>query len=827
MNIVGQSGKSRVALVLSFLLATLPHVYVAQAQVPLGTLASNVTDPSAAAVPRASVWAASQQTGQVLKSITDERGGLDLTQAVVVVRPGELPAAEKTAAVVLVEEMERRSRVRLRTDSRWPAQGPAIVVTSTRNVPEWGREIPGAAVRAEGFRLWADGSGAAPVVWIIGADARGALYGVGQLLRRLNWDKGKLELPAGLDVTTSPKSTIRGHQLGFRATANSWDAWTVAQFERYIRELALFGINSVENIPFGDESKNPLVKVPKQEMNRAMGEICVRYGLDYWVWTPVTSDLNDKAAAARLLDEFSKVFEDAQALTGVFVPGGDPGSNSPELLLPYLEEIAKRLRPVHPQAKVWLSMQGFSAAKAEVVYQWLGRQVPQWFGGIVAGPSSPPVEQTHRRLPAGVKLRLYPDVTHNKLSQFEVPEWDQAYALTLGREAVNPRPMEYAAIHNRYAALSDGFLSYSDGVHDDVNKTVWSALGWDAGREVRDILVEYCRLHFSPVLAEEVADAILALERNWRGSLVANGGVEAALRWWCELEARSPELAGNWRWQMCLLRANYDAYVRRRLIQDTKLEQEANAWMGRAAELGSEAAMKGAAELLNRAVKAPAGAELRERIVELCERLWQSIGLQSSVEKYHASGAERGAVLDFVDNPLNNRWWLEDQFARIRKMPGEAEKVKRLRELAEWESPGEGSFYDDLGNIAKMPHVKRGEGEDHDPLYWWWDNGKSRARLSWQVTMWPKAMVYEGLDPKVKYLVRTSGYGQALLKIDGGRVRPTIDGREMGEFKEFPVPAGCLVDGRLELTWDRAGDEEHLNWRQKSRLAEVWLLKRE
>lgn len=744
---------------------------------------------------------------------------LDVSRAVVVVRPGELPAAEKTAAAVLVEEMELRSGVRLRVDSHWPANGPVIAVTSTRNVPEWGRQIPETTARSEGFRFWLDGS----VVWVLGADARGALYGVGHLLRQLNWAKGKLELPASLDVTTSPMSSIRGHQLGFRATANSWDAWTVPQFERYIRELALFGINAVENIPFGDEGRNPVVKVPKHAMNRAIAEICRRYGLDYWVWTPVSLDLNDKQRAARLLDRFGEVFRESPTLSGVFVPGGDPGHNPPELLLPYLEEIAKRLRQVHPKAKVWLSMQGFSAARTEVVYNWLGRQVPEWFGGIVAGPSSPPVEETRRRVPAGVKLRLYPDVTHNKLSQYEVPEWDQAYALTLGREAVNPRPVEYAAIHNRYAALSDGFISYSDGVHDDVNKIVWSALGWDSSRDARDIVIEYCRVFFSPAVAEEAADAILALERNWRGSLAANGGVEATLRWWQDLEAGNPGLAGNWRWQMCLLRANYDAYVRRRLLQDTKLEQEANEWISRAGEVSSEAAMKGAGETLNRGV---AGAELRARIVDLCERLWQSIALQTSVAKYQASGAERGAVLDFVDNPLNNRWWLEDQFAQIRTLPNEAAKVKRLRELASWENPGPGSFYDDLGNIAKMPHVVRGPGEDHDPLFWWWDQGKSRARLSWQVTMWPRAMVYEGLDPKGTYVVRTSGYGKALLKIDGGRVQPSIDGREMAEFKEFPVPADCLVDGRLELTWDRAGDEAHLNWRQRSRLAEVWLLKR-
>jgi hypothetical protein len=425
-----------------------------------------------------------------------------------------------------------------------------------------------------------------------------------------------------------------------------------------------------------------------------------------------------------------------------------------------------------------------------------------------------------------VKLRLYPDLTHNKLSQFEVPEWDQAYALTLGREAVNPRPAEYAAIFRRESPLSDGFISYSDGVHDDVNKNLWSALGWDSTRDVRAILIEYCRLYFGPAAAGEAADALLALERNWRGPLAMNGGVEATLRWWRDLEARSPHLAGDWRWQMSLLRAYYDAYVRRRLIQDTQLEEEANAWMARAGVVGAETAMARAAEALNRAVPSPAGADLRARIIDLCEQLWHSINLQTSVKKYSASGAERGAVLDFIDHPLNNRWWLEDEFARIRKLASEGEKAKRLRELAAWEKPGEGSFYDDLGNIAKMPHVVRGEGEDHDPLFWWWDDGKSRARLSWQVTMWPGAMVYEGLDPKGQYVVRTTGYGQALLKIDGGRVQPSIDGKEMSDFKEFPVPAGCLVDGRLELTWDRAGDEEHLNWRRKSRLAEVWLLRR-
>jgi hypothetical protein len=582
----------------------------------------------------------------------------------------------------------------------------------------------------------------------------------------------------------------------------------------------------VENIPFQDPRNNPLMKVPRREMNRAMAEICARYGIGYWVWTPAPFDLNDQAKKAELNAQFDELFADVPNIAGVFFPGGDPGSNPPDLVLQYLEEVAARMRRSHRETKIWLSLQGFSSEKAEVVYRYLDRGVPEWFGGIVAGPSSPPVASTRRRLP-NVRLRLYPDLTHNKISQFEVPGWDQAYALTLGREAVNPRPYEYAEIYHRYAALSDGFISYSDGVHDDVNKIVWSALAWDRSRDVRGTLIEYARVFFSPAVAEEAADGLLALERNWRGSLAANGGVEATLLYWRSLEKKAPELASNWRWQMCLLRANYDAYVRRRLLQDTKLEVEANEILAQAGERGPDAAMGEASKVLNRAVEAPAGADLRARIVDLCDQLFQSIKLQTSVEKYHASGAERGAVLDFVDNPLNNRWWLEDEFAKVRKLADNAEKARRLVELARWENPGPGSYYDNVGHLAKSPHVVRANGaEDDEPLFWWWDNGKSRARLSWQVTMWPKELRYEGLDPKAAYVVRTSGYGQALLRIDGDKVAPTVDGREMGEVKEFPVPAHCLEDGTLVLTWDKATDEGHLNWRRRSRLAEVWLLKK-
>jgi hypothetical protein len=222
--------------------------------------------------------------------------------------------------------------------------------------------------------------------------------------------------------------------------------------------------------------------------------------------------------------------------------------------------------------------------------------------------------------------------------------------------------------------------------------------------------------------------------------------------------------------------------------------------------------------------------------VELCDKLYQSCGLQTSVSKYHASGGERGAFLDYVDYPLNNRWWLDDELQKVRQLTSEAERCRRLIEIAQWETPSAGSFYDDIGNPAKSPHVKRSESymtmpsEVASPLptYWWWDNGMSRARLSWQTTMnYPEAVVYEGLDPDTSYTVRMSGYGKFLVRFDGDLLGDPDRRIEMGEVLEVAVPSQYVQDRQLTLTWDRPTDEGHLNWRQHSRLAEVWLLRKQ
>ncbi len=765
---------------------------------------------------------------------------IDLREAALIIPSNNHQELEKTAAQVLREEIIKRTALKWKITQKWPGKGPVIAITIRDSDPNW-PDLPSRKDenlpenKPEGYRLLVNNANVdKPIVWIIGSDYRGLLFGIGRFLRLANWGPQEVLFPQTVDIRTAPMYPIRGHQLGYRARANSYDAWDVATYEQYIRDLIFFGTNCIENIPFEDNRPSPHMTVTRNKMNVALSNICAKYDLDYWVWIPAVFDLNDKEKRTAALKKHEDLYKACPRLDAVFFPGGDPGNNHPRLVMPFLKEVGKRLLAAHPEARVWISLQGFNEEQVDYFYAYIDEYTPDWLGGLVAGPSSPSIPESRKRLPQKYRIRHYPDITHTVRCQFPVFWWDMAYNLTLGRECPNPQPLYYAQIHNWYGPYTNGFLTYSDGIHDDVNKVIWNACGWDPTASIREVLKDYSRLFFRPNLADDAADGILALEKNWEGSLALNGSVRATLSMWDKLAKQAPELKNNWRWQLCLLRSTYDAYIRERLRYETKLEKQANETLADAQVIGSDVAMDKALTILNLAINLPVSQDLRKRVEELCQRLFESIGLQTSVKKYNASGGERGAILDYVDYPLNNRWWLEDEFSSIRQLASEKEKLEHLRTIYLWENPGHGSFYDDLGNVANSHHVVRGDGLNTDPEmernpnpgYWWSENGFSRERLSWQVTMdWPLAVRYENLDPESGYIVRMTGYGQALTYMNGQKIEPVKYGMEIGEIKEFAVPVEIVKSGQLIVTWKKPNDEEHLNWRQQSRVAEIWLLK--
>jgi len=751
---------------------------------------------------------------------------ISLKNGSVLVAPSVPSPMKETAARMLAEEIAKRTNLTLKTATAWPKTNAitvALVLASDREL--LGKTIPArtekssAEYQSEGFRVVSE----ANVLWVIGADARGVLFGTGWLLRKLQLSNVVAQLDSKVDFASSPAYPIRGHQLGYRHTANSYDAWTVAQYEQYFRELAIFGTNAIEGIPFHeDEKPNPHFKIPASEMRVKMGALCQLYDMDYWVWTPVTFELTDKEKRAAELKLHEEFYKNCPRLDHIFVPGGDPGDNHPSEVMPFLKDLHQILTKYHPKAKIWISLQGFSVEQTDYFYRYLAENNPDWLQGVVSGPGSPPMAETRFRLPKKYQHREYPDITHNVRCEFPVRGWDQAYALTLGREASNPRPYAFAEIHQTYAPFTDGFVSYSDGCHDDVNKVIWSMRAWDPQLDVREILEDYGSFFFNKTVAGATADGIAALENNWKGPLVQNGGVEATFAFWKNLETANLTLKGNWRWQMLLLRAYYDTYTKRRLTYEQSLEKQANALLLEAHKTGAEKAMEAALETVNKADKVNIAPELRQKIEQLCADLFASVGLQTSVPKYQAKGYERGAVLDFVDYPLNNRWWLADELKKISALTSNEAKLLRLKTISTWENPGPGSFYDDVSSVAKGPRVKTVSEDATDVA--WWQEGFSRMRLSSQLFQKCPELVYDNLQPGARYILRVVGEGEALLRVDNYRLQPTVYNRETESVKEWIVPLSLTQDGKLHVTFDEP-EESHLNWRKQSKISDVWLLK--
>jgi hypothetical protein len=740
---------------------------------------------------------------------------LDLTNATVV-SPPALTGPEAKAITLLVEEVDKRSGIRWESVQAHDPAAPATI------------EIARTIGPAEGYSIRTS----AHAVTIAGNDARGILFGIGRLLRELRIARGSIQLPDGFAEVSAPRYSLRGHQLGYRPKSNTYDAWSVPVFEQYIRDLAVFGSNAVELIPprSDDAADSPHFPLPPMRMMVELSRLLASYGLDVWIWYPAMDrDYTDPATVESALREWGDVFRQLPRIDAVFVPGGDPGHTAPQPLMDLLAKETEVLHRYHPRAQMWVSPQSFNQAWLDEFLAILRNQQPAWLTGVVFGPQTRiSLPDLRAAVPARYPIRHYPDVTHNIQCQFPVPDWDPAWALTEGRESINPRPLEEARIFRLFQPPTIGFISYSEGSNDDVNKFVWSALGWNPDQDVAEILRQYSRYFIGDAFSDSFAQGLLALERNWHGPLAANSGVDSTLAQFQAMErAAPPPVLRNWRFQQALYRAYYDAYTRKRLLNETALEDEALRKLRETRDTGAAAA------ILDRAVDQPVAPEWRARIFELAEALFQSIGMQLSVPRYKAIGVDRGASLDTLDVPLNNRLWLESRFADAHSDPAEIDRILN------WTDPGPGGFYDDLGDPARQPHLVRGsvslEYHAHWPRSWW-----TYAESFYDD---PLQMRYTGLDRTAQYRIRIVYAGDSpgrRIRLVGRASRPArvLQNPPPVEIEihplmlkpqpvrpiEFDIPRAATAQGTLDLSWYR---ESGLGGNGRGcEVAEVWLIKK-
>lgn len=784
----------------------------------------------------------------------------DLTNAVVVA-PDGLSPREKKAVTMLIDEVFKRTMVKWTLAKTLPASGdtpiilvgPGSKIRSLLTPKDATAPAEAETKKAEGYQI-AQSTGRS-LVSVIGNDERGVLFGVGRLLRELRLNRLKIELPANFQETSAPETPLRGHQLGYRPKTNSYDAWDIGMWEQYYRDLAVFGTNAIELIPprSDDNADSPHFPATQIEMMVDMSRVADEYGLDVWIWYPaMDKDYADPKTVDFALKEWEEVYKRLPRIDVIFVPGGDPGHTHPTPLMALLEKQTTLLKKYHPKAQMWMSPQSFDKEWDDVYYKFMNTE-PKWLSGIVFGPQNRlGLYDLRKLLPSRYPIRGYPDITHSINCQHPVPEWDVAFAITQGREVINPRPLSQAAIYGYYKQPTIGFLTYSEGCNDDVNKFVWSGLGWNSKTPVLEILKQFSRYFIGDQFTEDYAQGLLALERNWVGPLLANTGVENTLQLFQSMEATGgPRLLLNWRFQQGLYRAYYDAWLRDRLLSETAQRQEASDVLNRVNRIElpgpftnalrpatSLIAMNQAEAILDKAETTMVSPERRNRVNELGEALFQSVRMQLN-SRLHVGEHGRGTSHNSIDFPLNDRYWLKSQFTKIRAIEQESERIKAINALLKRTDPGPGSFYDDLGDPNRQPHlvpnsVPFAESPDYRKgTFTSFDYRADRPREWWTnvCSMYdaPLQLHYEGLDPNAKYKIRVVYSAEFNRPM---KLRMEADGQQIHDYtlkpvemtpQEFDIPPSATADGELNVRINR--EQGFGGAGRGSQVAEVFLLK--
>ncbi|WP_348268066.1 hypothetical protein P8936_02165 [Edaphobacter paludis] len=763
------------------------------------------------------------------------------------VLPAQPTKRERVAAEMMADEVMKRCgvewtigsagavKIYLGTRASWHGLGDAVA-----SVAATAAKLPAESYAIASAHDW---------IAVCGSDERGLIFGAGKLLRMCSLDRRSVAVSMrALNLTSSPHYAIRGHQLGYRPKTNAYDAWTVEMWDQYIRELAIFGTNTVELLPpiSDDLSDSPHFPIPPKRMLIEMSRICDKYGLDVSIWYPaMAKDYSDKETLEAEIRDWADVMHDMPRLDIVFVPGGDPGHTEPKYMLPLLEKEKINLRKTHPQVQMWMSPQSFNAEWLTEFHTIVNEPDTQtWLDGIVFGPQNrSSIAELRKALPAKYPIRFYPDITHSIQSQYSVNNWDIAYALTEGREIINPRPEAEAAILRSELKYTSGFVSYSEGCNDDANKFLWSMLAWDPDMTAAAAMRDFGRYFIGARDGSGFAQGLLDLENNWIGPLAANELVDVTLQKFMSIErSASPFVLENWRWQQAMFRACCDAYVRERLLFESGELAKAKSVLGRIEDIGfaslpwgigavparepangidPQNLIENAMQTLRQSTLQPVAPALRTRIAELGYALLQSIHQQLAVERFQGEAVDRGAPLDTIDHPVTDGPYFLKQLGVISKIEDQEDKIAAIRALLDRTNPGPGGFYDELGNVGNRPHlvIEDVEGDfdfrrsPHvgtsypDP----YGANAPMAWKHWAESLYeaPLKMHYKGLDPNVEYALQvvisgdSRGVKTKLMANDAVEIHPLQLRPWPPAPQTFAVPRGATASGELRLTWTR------------------------
>ncbi|MHC4805176.1 MAG: hypothetical protein ACYTBX_02800 [Planctomycetota bacterium] len=749
---------------------------------------------------------------------------LDLSNPVIVHSSAQTKHSK--AAKFLQYEIQRRTGISLTVSTSMPSGSlPAIVVGTVGTFVTSYTLPPGLSVptKAEGYAMWVDKTTrSAPTVYLVGRDDKGVVFAVGRLVRLLYLSANHISLADDIRIATAPSCAVRAHQI-IRSTQceDGFVNWRdAAQEQQYARDLILFGTN-------GFEARTP------QDIDDYLEELDIDLYAKVSCQTMIDHDTLDD-------DEIRKLYTDLVGIDHFTTYGGDAsGSRPPMGVFPKMERVLPLILASHPGARWWYSNQcldDHAIVYDDYIFDYINTKQPSWLCGMVYGPwTKRGIREIRAALPPQYKIRHYPEICHVRWCQYPVPKWDRVWAQIWPRNhSIYAMPKLMAQIHEAIRRDTVGFLAYNHtGCYNDLNKFIWSAMGWDPDANVEDVLYDYGKVFFAydfkrhpdgdnssgskdaiiDAGARAVARGLMLLEENWTGHLAENTSAEAALKLWKKIATSTDGVGSNWRLELFLYKAKLDAQVKRKYDAEMKSERQAYKALRQAETIGVSKAVTNARSALARIdVEFQSKAAFKQEL--------KSWGLTDNF-------GDLDEVLDNIYSPLSDRRWLEKQLDGVRSL-GDIERI------VNYEDAGLGGFYDNLGVVGTQPHLVRQKKWEQDPGFVyspieWVDHKPGTDRRHSQLTHavcrygTPLLMRWEGLDRSATYHINVVYLGpfgpQFTCKTDDGHLIHASRDNTNSTPVSYGIPQAATSDGVLGLQWQLTNQVRGVS------VTEIWLIK--
>jgi hypothetical protein len=799
-----------------------------------------------------------------------------------IITGSESRAPELKAAEILEKRILKRSSVAVERVSEQAANAEVLIANSdvvlvvgspTGNshsahlMRELGMALPALPnsdrTHPEGFAVKSGSVDGRNYVVVAGTDERGTLYGVGWLLRAMTYLPDALLIPA-VDAQEKPAFSMRGgNPSGPGSRARQYGNLRPRTHEEHLEtmeDLILLGTN----IFYGDPAllhSYGMLTVTGRTANQMSGGFPKAWRADGGRPSSYVCPSNPEARKA-LLESFDEMFRNAPEYDFFTTNSGDVGGCRCDKCMPWggtyirlMHEIADILHKYHPETKILATNQDLTSEGDQAIFDYLnsrdsswlhairygpgadqmqtyirGPVHPQWFEYEGFGPLGNYLKRRYHELPPTTNIALYSDITHWMQAQFAVPHPDPALAAIYSRRSWNARPRNFHKVGREILHYALGDMHYSEGMHDDFNKWFWYRLLWNPHQDAESITREYCRYWFGPEAADEMTEAIFLMEQTLERSVADNPGIVEAVELVRSAGAKIPEnlLETDYRWRIISQKALMDRYIQLTVQRGEALKDEAGRILARVEDSDNpRAKLTAAAKVLEKPADTPEMNAVMQEARKLGEESNEIVGYRVPatfiVEEYDL--AEVG-------------WWkktLEKALA-----DGDNSKMKNAAKMIlDYENPGEGGFYDNLGWPNDPEHLVRGE--------WLWGfmpfpGPAKQSHYSLAYSMFEArgvSLAYEGLDSTAQYVVRISigvhlDEGEAADMLRNIELKEGLlaDGQVISEafaiprgdvtYREFDVPREVTKDGKLEITLTNSSPVLPI-----TAAYEVWLMRKD